>query len=220
MYTEAHWLKNVAVSTNNIAAIQLHWLFHLSHFQAKAPANNDFFLFFPQVCSGNQFDGKPRERKCCGVGCPKLFWLKQKSIFTKNQSLFIKNKSLFIKNKSLFIKNQSLFIKNHNTSASACFCILSFSSISLSSSCILSMEALRGPQRRVYSTMAMVYCTSVAQSSLEYLAAAIEIPPMRPWGEADLLTAMNCFSGKMGMKHSEEMAEHSAMNSANPVSHS
>ena len=38
------------------------------------------------------------------------------------------------------------------------------------------MDALSGPQRRVYSTIAIVYCTRVAASSLEYLALAMVMP--------------------------------------------
>ena len=52
------------------------------------------YIFFKQVCSGNQFDGKPRERKSCGVGCPSLFVIKTKKYFyQKTHILFIKNKT-------------------------------------------------------------------------------------------------------------------------------
>ena len=85
------------------------------------------------------------------------------------------------------INNSSL------TSSSLSLWSLSFSSISLSSSCSLSNEDLRGPHRRVYSTMAIVYCTRVAQSSLEYLAAAIVIP-LLPSGEGVLLMALKLTS--------------------------
>lgn len=81
------------------------------------------------------------------------------------------------------------------TSCSACLCSLSFSSISRSSSCLRSNAAFKGPQQREYSTIAIVYCTRVAQSSLEYLAAAMVIPFDRPWGDGDLL-AWNVFSAK------------------------
>ena len=68
------------------------------------------------------------------------------------------------------------------TSSWLSLCRRSFSSISRSSSCSFSRAPFRGPHRRVYSTMAMVYWTRMPQSSLLYLALAMVIP-LAPSGE-------------------------------------
>ena len=93
------------------------------------------------------------------------------------------------------IKNKYciIYLFYYLTSSSFSFWSLSFSSISLSSPCKVSKEVLSGPHSLENSTIAMVYWTRVAQSSLEYLAAAIVIPLVLS-GDGDLFLAVKCTS--------------------------